>query len=72
MIKTLAEQHFDNLLADRRRIGRNTYGKGLDHAEDRDWNQMALEEALDLAQYLAAENLRLREQLWRAVQSDAP
>lgn len=72
MTKTLAEQHFDRLLEDRRRIGRNTYGKGLDHNEDRDWNQMALEEALDLAQYLAAENVRLREQLWKVVQGDAP
>lgn len=72
MTKTPAEQHFDKLLAQRRAVGRNNYGKGLDHAEDRDWNQMALEEALDLAQYLAAENLRLREQLWRAVQGDAP
>jgi hypothetical protein len=72
MVKTLAEQHFDRLINERRSTGRNTYGKGLDHTEDRDWNQMALEEALDLAQYLAAENLRLREQLWRAVQGDAP
>jgi len=72
MNKTAAEQHFDMLLSQRRAIGRNTYGKGLDHTEDRDWNQMALEEALDLAQYLSAENLRLREQLWRAVQGVAP
>jgi len=72
MVKTLAEQHFDRLITERRSMGRNTYGKGLDHTEDRDWNQMALEEALDLAQYLSAENLRLREQLWRAVQGDAP
>lgn len=72
MTKTPAELHFDSLIAQRRTIGRNTYGKGLDHTEDRDWNQMALEEALDLAQYLSAENLRLREQLWRAVQGDAP
>jgi hypothetical protein len=72
MVKTLAEQHFDRLLEERRRVGRNTYGKGLDHNEDRDWTHMAMEEAMDLAQYLAAENLRLREQLWRAVQGDAP
>lgn len=72
MTKTIAEAHFDRLITERRKVGRNTYGKGLDHTEDRDWNQMALEEALDLAQYLAAENLRLREQLWRAVQGDAP
>ena len=72
MVKTQAEHHFDRLITERRSMGRNTYGKGLDHTEDRDWNQMALEEALDLAQYLSAENLRLREQLWRAVQGDAP
>lgn len=72
MTKTLAEAHFDRLLSERRKVGRNTYGKGLDHNEDRDWNQMALEEALDLAQYLAAENLCLREQLWKVVQGDAP
>lgn len=72
MIKTLAEQHFDRLLEDRRRIGRKTYGKGLEHTVDLDLNQMAMEEALDLAQYLSAENLRLRELLWKAVQGDAP
>lgn len=72
MTKTPAELHFDRLIEERRKVGRNTYGKGLDHAEDRDWQQMALEEALDLAQYLSAENLRLREQLWREVQGDAP
>ncbi len=72
MLKTLAEQHFDMLLEDRRRQGRKTYGGGLNHNDEYEWNQMALEEALDLAQYLAAENLRLREQLWRAVQGTAP
>lgn len=53
--------YFDGLIAQRRRKGRDTYGKGLDHTDAYDWNQMALEEALDLAQYLAAENLRLRQ-----------
>ena len=60
MEKTDAERHFDKLLEQRRAIGRKTYGKGLDHTDPYDWNQMAMEEALDLAQYLAAENLRLR------------
>ena len=59
--RTDAELHFDGLIAQRRRKGRDTYGKGLDHTDAYDWNQMALEEALDLAQYLAAENLRLRQ-----------
>jgi len=72
MVKTLAEQHFDRLLEERRHQGRKTYGRGLNHNDEYEWNQMALEEALDLAQYLAAENLRLREHLWRAVQGDAP
>ena len=58
---TPAEAHFDAVLAEQRAKGRAKYGKGLDHTEGRDWNRMALEEAVDLAQYLAAENLRLRE-----------
>ena len=61
MTRTDAELHFDGLIAQRRRKGRETYGKGLDHTDAYEWNQMALEEALDLAQYLAAENLRLRQ-----------
>lgn len=72
MTKTAAEQHFDTMLAQRRATGRKTYGRGLTHTDDYDWNQMAMEEALDLAQYLAAENLRLREKLWRAMLGDAP
>jgi hypothetical protein len=63
--RTDAELHFDGLIAQRRRKGRETYGRGLEHTDAYDWNQMALEEALDLAQYLAAENLRLRQ---RAIQ----
>lgn len=60
---TAAEAHFDALIAERRAKGRATYGTGLDHNADYNWQQMALEEALDLAQYLAAENLRLRRLL---------
>lgn len=63
MTPTAAEAHFDALIAERRTKGRATYGTGLDHTADYNWQQMALEEALDLAQYLAAENLRLRERL---------
>jgi nucleotide-binding universal stress UspA family protein len=59
--RTEAELHFDTLIAQRRRRGRETYGRGLTHTDDYDWNQMALEEALDLAQYLSAENLILRQ-----------
>ena len=61
--RTDAELHFDSLIAQRRRKGRETYGRGLEHTDNYDWNQMALEEALDLAQYLAAENLRLRQRV---------
>ena len=61
--RTEAELHFDGLIAQRRRKGRETYGRGLEHTDNYDWNQMALEEALDLAQYLAAENLRLRQRV---------
>jgi hypothetical protein len=61
--RTDAELHFDGLIAQRRRKGRETYGRGLEHTDKYDWNQMALEEALDLAQYLAAENLRLRQRV---------
>lgn len=60
---TEAEKHFDALIAERRAKGRATYGTGLDHTADYNWQQMALEEALDLAQYLSAENLRLRERV---------
>ncbi len=60
---TDAERHFDALLAERRAKGRATYGTGLTHDDGHDWQQEALEEALDLAQYLAAENLRLRRLL---------
>jgi NTP pyrophosphatase (non-canonical NTP hydrolase) len=58
--KTEAEKHLDALIEERRQKGRDTYGKGLTHTDDYDWNEMAMEEALDMIQYLAAENLRLR------------
>lgn len=67
---TDAEAHFDALLAERRAKGRLTYGRGLTHTDAYDWQQMALEEALDLAQYLAAENLRLREESRRLTRAD--
>lgn len=59
--RTEAEAHFDDLIASRRQAGRKTYGQGLNHRDAYNWNVMALEEALDMCQYLAAENLRLRE-----------
>lgn len=61
--KTDAESYFDSLIAQRRAKGRETYGQGLRHTDNYNWNMMALEEALDLAQYLSAQNLRLTEAL---------
>ncbi len=61
--KTPAEAHFDSLIAERRAVGRKTYGHGIDHLDGHDWQAEALAEALDCCQYLAAENLRLREEL---------
>lgn len=68
-MQTEAEKHFDSILAQRRATGRKTYGRGLTHTDAYDWNMMALEEAMDLAQYLAAENLRLRQQIEQARRS---
>lgn len=63
--RTEAECRFDDLVAERRATGRTTYGQGLQHRDPYHWPTMALEEALDLGQYLAAQNLRLREALLR-------
>jgi hypothetical protein len=60
---TEAEKFFDSVVKERRAKGRQTYGKGLDHKDEYDWNRMAMEEAMDLAQYLAAENTRLRDRI---------
>lgn len=60
---TEAEKHFDTLIAQRRAVGRETYGRGLTHTDNYNWNVMALEEALDMCQYLAAQNLRLVDAL---------
>lgn len=60
---TRAELHFNQLVESRRKKGRETYGQGLQHTDSYNWNMMALEEAMDLAQYLAAQNLRLTEAL---------
>lgn len=63
MSRTEAEVRFDDLVAERRKTGRSTYGKGLTHTDPYDWKLMALEEALDLAQYLMAEVVRLEQRL---------
>lgn len=56
---TETERRFDELVAARRAKGRETYGKGLDHRAHYDWMMMALEEALDLSQYLMARVVEL-------------
>lgn len=61
---TLPERRADEVLEiirEQRRKGRATYGKGLDHRDAYDWQRMAIEELVDAVQYLAAENLRLRD-----------
>lgn len=67
LLLTEAEAYFDKVVKDRRWTGRKTYGGGLEHRDEKyAWNLMALEEALDLAQYLAAQNRRLEDQLAEA------
>lgn len=72
---TEAERILDEVIAEQRKKGRSHYGKGLsweDGLTTYDWQRMALEEAVDLSQYLVAENLRLQyraEQLERTVSS---
>lgn len=60
---TEAERRFDALVTARRRTGRATYGRGLTHSDPYDWRMMALEEALDMGQYLMAEVVRLEQAL---------
>lgn len=68
---TQAEELFDDVVKQQRRKGRKTYGGGLDwKAGDGvdatyDWRQMALEEAVDLAQYLCAEICKYRHAVSR-------
>ena len=58
---TEAEKALDEIIKQQRLKGREHYGKGLDWEEGLredgpyDWRQMALEEAVDLSQYLVAE-----------------
>jgi NTP pyrophosphatase (non-canonical NTP hydrolase) len=64
---TETEKDFDQKLRSfidsRREEGRVTYGQGLTHTSEYDWNLMALEEIADFAQYLMAENNRLRDKI---------
>lgn len=60
--RTPTEIAYDALIAERRAQGRKTYGKGLEHTDTKyDWLRMALEEAMDMGQYLMAEVLRLQD-----------
>ena len=61
--RTIAERRFDELVAERRAQGRKTYGKGLDHNGEFCWKMMALEEALDMGQYLMAHIVRLEAEI---------
>lgn len=58
---TETEKRFDALVAERRAQGRKTYGTGLDHRAHYNWEMMALEEALDLSQYLMARIVELEQ-----------
>lgn len=64
--RTLAERRFDELVSARRKKGRETYGKGLEHDDRYDWKMMALEEALDMGQYLMAHIVRLEQEIAEA------
>jgi hypothetical protein len=61
--RTIAERRFDELVAARRVQGRKTYGRGLDHNDEFCWKMMALEEALDMGQYLMAHIVRLETEI---------
>ena len=61
--RTIAERRFDELVAERRAQGRKTYGRGLDHDDNFCWKMMALEEALDMGQYLMAHIVRLEQEI---------
>lgn len=69
-----AETLLDKVIEDQRKKGRRTYGQALDWRSGDgsdapyDWRQMALEEAVDLAQYLCAEVVRLRYNVRRLEQ----
>lgn len=57
--ETQVEQEVRLLLEDRNKIGRETYGKGLDHSDLKwNWNDMALEEIMDFIKYFMAQKLR--------------
>lgn len=56
---------FTKLIDEQCSKGLSKYGTTIDEAKDEnyDWNRMALEESIDLAQYLVKENAKLQKQL---------
>lgn len=56
------KQILNDILDQQEQKGIETYGTTLEEAShsDYDWKQMALEEAVDMCQYLANENRRLK------------
>lgn len=64
LLLTDAEEYFDRVVKARRWTGRRTYGGGLEHRDPQyQWQAEALAEALDLAQYLAAQCRRLEDEV---------
>jgi hypothetical protein len=61
--RTEAERRFDELVVERRAKGRKTYGRGLEYDDKFCWKMMALEEALDMGQYLMAHIVRLEAEI---------
>ena len=69
--RTEVEKHHDDLMAKRREMGKAKYGHGLQHSGTiYDWNRMALEESMDMSQYLACQNLLQHEWLVRIITSN--
>lgn len=58
---------FTKLIDEQCSKGLSKYGTTIDEAQDEnyDWNRMALEEAVDLSQYLVREVRKLQEQIKR-------
>jgi hypothetical protein len=51
------------ILTERNQKGREIYGHGLNHNDDYNWLDMAIEEAADLFKYLVAERLRQKNKM---------
>lgn len=59
--KTQVEIEVQRLLDARNKVGRDTYGKGLNHSDlQHNWYDMALEEGMDLLKYIMAQKLRVQ------------